>query len=236
MTYLFILIGYAILMIAFGVILSRRVRERGDFFVAGRGLTPGLLLSSLIAANIGAGSTVGATGLGYRDGLSAWWWVGSAGIGSLILAFTVGPRIWRIARDNNLYTVGDYLEFRYNRTMRGLVAVLLWVGSLAILAGQLVALEQIFKVTAGLGRIAGCLLAAAVITVYFAAGGLHSSARVNVVQMIVKLAGFTLAVIFLLTAAGGWGPIRAGVLSGHGAPEGERYFNLMGAGWSGAVR
>ena len=40
----------------------------------------------MLAANIGAGSTVGATGLGYRDGISAWWWVGSAAIGSLVLS------------------------------------------------------------------------------------------------------------------------------------------------------
>jgi len=235
MTYLFILIGYAALMIVFGVILSRRVRGSGDFFVAGRDLNAGLIFSTLLAANIGAGSTVGATGLGYSDGLSAWWWVGSAGIGSLILAFTVGPRIWRIARDNNLYTVGDYLEFRYNRAMRGLVAVLLWIGSLAILAGQLVAMEQIFKVTAGLDRIAGCLLAASVITVYFAAGGLHAMARVNVIQMIVKLAGFTLAVIFLLTTAGGLGAIRTDALAGVGAPDAGSYFNLLGGGLSGAL-
>src|SRR5262245_15884278 len=238
MTYLLILISYAVLMIAFGVILSRRVRESGDFFVAGRGLNAGLIFSTLLAANIGAGSTVGAAGLGYRDGLSAWWWVGSAGIGSLILAFTVGPKIWRIARDNNLYTVGDYLEFRYNRTMRGLVAVLLWFGALAILAGQLVAMEQIFKATAGPGKVAGCLLAAAVITAYFAAGGLHSTARVNVVQMIVKLAGFTLALIFLLSTyakSGGWNAIRADVLAGSGAPDAEKYFSLMGGGFSGAL-
>ncbi len=236
MTYLFILIGYAVLMIAFGVFLSRRVRGSGDFFVAGRGLNAGLIFSTLLAANIGAGSTVGATGLGYDDGLSAWWWVGSAGIGSLILAFTVGPRIWRVARDNNLYTVGDYLEFRYNRTMRGLVAALLWFGSLAILAGQLIAMERIFKVTAGLGRITGCLLAAAVITVYFAAGGLHATARVNVIQLVVKLAGFTLALIFLLIATGGWGAIRSGVLAA--APDmanAERYFSLVGSGLSGAL-
>ncbi|HKQ77377.1 MAG TPA: sodium:solute symporter family protein [Blastocatellia bacterium] len=235
MTYLFILIGYAILMIAVGVILSRRVRESGDFFVAGRELNAGLIFSTLLAANIGAGSTVGATGLGYRDGLSAWWWVGAAGIGSLILAFTVGPKIWRIARENNLYTVGDYLEFRYNRTMRGLVAILLWFGSLAILAGQLIAMEQIFKVTAGLGKIAGCLLAAAVITVYFSAGGLHATARVNVIQLVVKLLGFALALIFLLTAIGGWGAIRDTVMASEGAPDAQRYFNLMGDGMSGAL-
>src|SRR5262245_31848032 len=231
-------------MIAFGVILSRRVRESGDFFVAGRGLNAGLIFSTLLAANIGAGSTVGATGLGYRDGLSAWWWVGSAGIGSMILAFTVGPKVWRVARENNLYTVGDYLEFRYNRTMRGLVAILLWFGSLAILAGQLVAMEQIFGATAGLNRNAGALLAAAVVTTYFTAGGLHVTARVNVIQLLVKLLGFALTLIFLLTAIGGWDAIRASVTSAAGSPDSagvvpsalsKGYFNLLGNGLSGAL-
>src|SRR5205085_6327159 len=129
---LVLLVGYCLLMIAIGLGIGRRVKSAADFFVAGRHLGSGLLFSTLVAANIGAGSTVGATGLGYRDGLSAWWWVGSAGMGSLILAFTVGPKIWRVAREQNLFTVGDYLEFRYDRRVRGLVAALLWLGSLAI--------------------------------------------------------------------------------------------------------
>src|SRR5262247_2717016 len=107
MTLIVILVIYAGLMVGLGAFFSQRVRASSDFFVAGRGLGAGLIFSTLLAANIGAGSTVGATGLGYRDGLSAWWWVGSAGIGSLILAFTVGPKIWRVAKENNLYTVGD---------------------------------------------------------------------------------------------------------------------------------
>src|SRR5436853_1178388 len=137
--YLITLVCYSLLMIVLGAVASRRVRQSSDFFVAGRRLGMGYLAATLIAANIGAGSTIGAAGLGYRDGLSAWWWVGSAGIGSVILALTVGPKIWRVAREHNLYTVGDYLEFRYNRSVRGLVALLLWCGTLAILAGQLIA-------------------------------------------------------------------------------------------------
>src|SRR5499433_2106895 len=226
-----LLLAYSALLVCLGLWIGRRVKGARDFFVAGRGLGPGLVFATFVAANIGAGSTVGAAGLGYRDGLSAWWWVGSAGIGSLILAGAVGPKIWRIAQENNLYTVGDYLEFRYNRTMRALVAILLWFGSLAILAGQLIAMERIFEVTAGLGRTAGAMLAAAVVTTYFTAGGLHVTARVNVIQLIVKLVGFALALIFLLTAAGGWSAIRTNVLAGAGALDAateERYFNLMG--------
>lgn len=197
MIFLFIIISYAGLMILAGVIAARRVRGSGDFFVAGRNLRAGLLFSTLLAANIGAGSTVGATGLGWRNGLSAWWWVGSAGIGSMILAFTIGPKIWRVAQQHNLYTVGDYLEFRYHRTVRGLAALLLWCGSLAILAGQLIAVAWILNVTAGINKAVGCVIGATVATVYFASGGLFGTARVNALQLLIKLIGFGLALVYL---------------------------------------
>lgn len=210
MTYLVILIAYAALMIALGVVTSRKVKASSDFFVAGRGLSAGLIATTLLAANIGAGSTVGAAGLGYRDGLSAWWWVGSAGIGSLILAFTVGPRIWRVAKEHNLYTVGDYLEFRYSKGVRSLAAALLWLGSLAILAGQLIAAAWLLNVVSGTSKPLGCFIAAGVVTTYFALGGLHSTVRVNVVQLGVKLVGFAIAFAYLLGTSGKIGPLRSG--------------------------
>src|SRR5512136_2337236 len=92
-----ILLGYAVLLLLIGLLVSRRIHGSSGFFVAGRGLGPGLLFSTLLAANIGAGSTVGATGLGYREGLSAWWWVGSAAIGCLVLGLLVAPRLHRLA-------------------------------------------------------------------------------------------------------------------------------------------
>ena len=66
--HLLLLIAYSAVLIGLGAWIGRRVRSSGDFFVAGRGLGPGLLFSTMLAANIGAGSTVGATGLGYREG------------------------------------------------------------------------------------------------------------------------------------------------------------------------
>jgi SSS family solute:Na+ symporter len=240
MTYLFILIGYAVLMIVLGAILSRRVRTSSDFFVAGRGLNAGLLFSTLLAANIGAGSTVGATGLGYRDGLSAWWWGGSAGIGSLFLAFTVGPKIWRVAQENNLYTVGDYLEFRYNRAVRGLVALLLWIGALAILAGQFIAVAWVLTVTTGVNKTVGCLIGATVTTTYFAFGGLFGAARVNVLQLAVKLIGFVVALIYLLKFVAGKSYFLP-PMSQFGGYEGyvermESFKSIIGIGVPGVAR
>jgi solute:Na+ symporter, SSS family len=200
--FVLILILYAAAMILLGLYVSRKVHQPTDFFVAGRSLGAGLLFSTLLAANIGAGSTVGAAGLGYRDGFSAWWWVGSAGIGSLILALAVGPRIWQVAKEHDLLTVGDYLQFRFDRRVKGFVAVLLWFGSLAILAAQLIAIAWILNVVVGVSKPIGCAIGALVATTYFATGGLYSTARVNVLQLAVKLVGFTLAFFYISSTIG----------------------------------
>ncbi len=198
------LIVYSVLFIGVGLFISRRVKKADDFLVAGRRLGPGLIAATFLAANIGAGSTVGATGLGYAFGLSAWWWVGCAGIGSFILANTVGPKIWTLAAKNGWRTVGDFLDHRYNRSVRGLIAALLWIGTLMILAGQLIAISQILEVVASVPKWQGCLIGGIVVTAYFAAGGLLSSAWVNAIQLTVKFSGFVLAVPFGVAAAGGW--------------------------------
>ncbi|HET9533496.1 MAG TPA: sodium:solute symporter family protein [Blastocatellia bacterium] len=230
--YLIVLAGYSLSMIALGAFAARRVRGSSDFFVAGRGLGAGYLAVTLIASNIGAGSTVGAAGLGYRDGLSAWWWVGSAGIGSLVLALWVGPKIWSVAREQRLLTVGDYLEHRFDRRVRMTAALFLWIGSLIILSGQLIAVAWILNVVAGASKTTGCLLGAVVATIYFSAGGLHSAVRVNLLQLFVKLTGFILALIFALKAAGALEGLTQSISSRLEPQAVESYLGFTGIGLS----
>src|SRR3954469_5531095 len=99
-----------------------RNTKAADFFVANRRLGPGLIFSTMLAANIGAGSTVGATSDAYTGGVAAWWGVGSAALGCFVLAMWVGPSMRRIAAAQGLRTVGDYLEFRYDERVRGTIA------------------------------------------------------------------------------------------------------------------
>jgi SSS family solute:Na+ symporter len=168
-----------------------------------------LITATMLAANIGAGATVGATGLAYRDGISAWFWNGSAGFGSLILAFIVGPRLWRLASDRGYLTVGDYLEDRYGPAVRLVITSLIWVGTLFILAGQLLVGSAVFAVVAGLPKWAGVLIGGVAMTGYFTAGGLLSSVWVNAVQLVVKFAGFGIAIPLLLKNVGGFAGIAA---------------------------
>ncbi len=202
--HLALLVVYSIGLIALGLWIGRRVATSRTFFVAGRRLSPALLFATILAANIGAGSTVGAAGIGYQHGIGAWWWVGSAGIGTLVLALWIGPRIWKLAKDHDLYTVGDYLELRYSSSVRAIVAILLWFATLTILAGQLIALAWVLNVVAGVPKLMGCLIGGGVMTIYFTAGGLLTSAWVNLVQLVVLLLGFAIALPWALMGVGGW--------------------------------
>ncbi len=201
--HLLLLIVYSIGIIAFGLWTARFVRHSSDFFVGGRSLGPGLIFASMLAANIGAGSTVGAAGKAYVDGISAWWWVGSAGLGSIVFGLIIAPKLWRLAKTHDFFTTGDYLEFRYGPLVRTVVALVVCVGSLVLLAGQLIAGSAILNVVAGIPRWAGALIGAGVMTIYFAAGGLLGSAWVNTVQLFVMVGGFLIALPVALNGAGG---------------------------------
>ncbi len=227
---LWVLLAYAAGLVALGAWIGRRVGRAGSFFVADRKLGPVLLFATVLAANVGAGTTVGAAGLGYRDGLSAWWWVGSAGIGTILLALWIGPRIWKVAARHGLLTMGDYLELRYGRSVRLLIAVLLWFATLAIVSGQLIAMAEIVAVVAGTPRWIGALVGGIVVIVYFSAGGLVASAWVNLVQLIVLLAGFAVAIPWALSDIGGWAAVGAA-----GARTSPDYLNLWRGGGSGWV-
>ena len=228
--HLFLLIVYSVGVIGLGLWASRFVRGSSEFFVGGRSLGPMLLMSSMLAANIGAASTVGVAGKAYQEGISAWWWVGSAGIGSLLFALTVAPALWRLAKAQQFYTTGDYLEFRYGAAIRTCLSIVICVAALTLLAGQLLAGATILKLIVGIPLWAGALVGAAIMTIYFAAGGLLGSAWVNGLQLVVMLAGFLMALPVALEQAGG----LASVTRPPGAPSTFATFfhsSGPGSGW-----
>ena len=203
-----VLAAYSLLLIAVGWWVSRSGRSAEGFFVAGRRLPARLIFATVLAANIGAGSTIGAAALGYQHGLAAFWWVGAAGLGTLLLAVWLGPRMWRIATEARLRTVGDFLELRYGVAVRVALTGLLLVATLFVLAAQLLAAGVLIEGAAGIPLPAAILGAALVMTAYFAVGGLQSAATVNFVQLGVLLLGLGLAVPYALAAAGGAVGIR----------------------------
>jgi SSS family solute:Na+ symporter len=229
--YLFALLAYSVFLMALGIFMSRRVKNSADFLVAGRSLGPGRLFATFLAANIGAGSTVGATGLGYRMGMSAWWWVGSAAIGTFLLSQFLGPRLWTLAKRHNLSTLQDFLEFRYGRSVKAVISVLFWFGALAILAAQLIAISWILNTVADIPKWQGCLIGGVVAVVYCTAGGMMSSSFVNMFELGVTMSGLLLAIPFAIHKVGGWSHMQALIAVQSGGPAvAHSLFSMVGAG------
>ena len=227
----FLLLVYAVVLVAAGAWASRRVTSSSQFFVAGRSLSGAMVFSTLLAANIGAGSTVGATGLAYRHGLSAWWWSGSAAIGCLVLGLVIAPRFHRLAVEHRFLTVGDFLEWRFDRSVRVLIAAVLWVGTLALLAGQLLAMAWAFEVIAGTPRVVGALASAAILIAYFSRGGMQAAALVNLLQLATLVLGFTLTIPYVWSAGGGFEGLRAAA----GPDAADSYGSFTGMGLAGIL-
>jgi SSS family solute:Na+ symporter len=223
-----LLVAYSIAIIALGWWMGRAVRASADFFVAGRSLSAGLIFATFLAANIGAGSTVGATGAAYAEGWAAWWWNGSAAIGSLVLAFWVGPRIWEQAQRLGFLTVGDFLEHHFGPAVRGLAAAIIWAGSFFILCAQLRGAAEVLTRVGGVSLETGAFIASIATVASFVMGGLKSAAWVNVLQLAIILSGFVLAAPYAAANAGGFLDLAGGSSFWRGDTIGWHTLFLLG--------
>ena len=123
LTWTDILVFAAFFAVVLGVSLwkSRRQQDSEDYFLAGRGLTWWLIGLSIVAANISTEQFVGMAGQGAgATGLAVTNWQLAGSVGIVIIAFTLLPRFLRAG----IYTMPEYLEYRYNTTARAIMAVL----------------------------------------------------------------------------------------------------------------
>lgn len=107
---------------------EKKAKGASDYFLAGRGLTWWLVGFSLIAANISTEQFVGMSGKSAN-------WVGMAiagyewlaAITLVVVAFCFLPKLLK----GGVYTIPEFLEYRYNTLARSLMAI----ATLLILVG-----------------------------------------------------------------------------------------------------
>lgn len=194
----------------FGVVIScsllksRREKDSEDYFLAGRGLTWPLIGLSIVAANISTEQFVGMAGQGAGSvglAVSAWQLTGSIGI--VIIGFTLLPRFLRAG----IYTMPEYLEYRYNATARAIMAgyttiIYVSVTITAVLYSGALTLQTIF----GMNLTGATWLIGAVAVSYTAWGGLKAVAWADLFQGSVLLIGGLVTAILGFVAIGGIGP------------------------------
>jgi len=199
-------IGFFILFFAMVVGISmyksRNEKTSEDYFLASRGLPWWLIGFSIVAANISTEQFVGMAGQGAGAvglAVSNWQLVGAAGI--VLIAFTLLPRFLKAG----IYTMPEFLEYRYNAATRAVMAVItvvIYVSVLltAVLYSGGIALRTIF----GFELHRAVWIIAAIAGLYTTWGGLKAVAWADLFQGAALMLGGLTIFFISLDACGGW--------------------------------
>ena len=120
---LVIFIGALVLIAIVSILASRGEATKAQYFLAGRKLTWWLIGISLIASNISTEHFVGMTGNAAKSGLAVASYEWLAVIALIVVAWWLLPVFLRAG----IYTIPEFLEYRYDRTTRSILAALMVV-------------------------------------------------------------------------------------------------------------
>lgn len=209
-----VFVAFVVSVISIGLWKSKGEATHGDqgaqdYFLAGRGLTWWLIGFSLIAANISTEQFVGMSGkaadwLGMA--IASYEWM--AAVTLVIVAFLFLPTFLK----SGIYTIPEFLEYRYNsfaRTVMALCTLVILVGvptASVIYSGAKVITGNFQGVAPfgfDLGNITvGCWIIGVLSAIYVFTGGLKACAWADLIQGTALVLGGAVIAAFALSLLG----------------------------------
>lgn len=188
-------------------------KDAQDYFLAGRGLSWWLVGFSLIAANISTEQFVGMSGqaadwLGMA--IASYEWMAAATL--IVVAFVFLPTFLK----SGIYTIPEFLEYRYNafaRTVMAIVSLVILVG--VPTASVIYSGAKVISVGFGDTRLlgldlsnitVGCWIIATLAAVYVFAGGLKACAWADLIQGAALILGGVIVAWLAMAALGAADP------------------------------
>lgn len=180
-----VIIGaYLILMVLVGVYSVKRIKNTGDYYVAGRSFGPLVLMATVCATIIGGSGLMGRAGVAYSDGFKAILTAVPYLLGMFIFSGFAG-KISDIGMAYDLTSIPELFERRFGKHSKLILSVLIAFAMMGTVASQVTATATIIKMLGGeigLSYEAGALIACVVFMVYTATSGLFGVVYTDVLQ------------------------------------------------------
>lgn len=191
---------YIVAQLLLAMVVSRRPKTESDYLLAGRSIGPWMGMFSVFATWFGAETCIGATGEAYSHGLSGVITdpFGYA-LGIVLLGLFFAATLWK----RGLVTMADLFRGRYGIGVERLAALIMIPTSLLWAAAQIRAFGQVLASTSELGIFAAITIAASVVIIYTAVGGMWADAVTDTLQGVVLILG-VLALAVVLAMKGGF--------------------------------
>jgi SSS family solute:Na+ symporter len=203
-----VFLGFIGAVIAVGILKSRHGKTSEDYFLAGRGLSWWLIGFSLIAANISTEQFIGMSGSAAKWlglAIASYEWM--AAITLVVVAFFFLPKFLRAG----IYTIPEFLEYRYNETARSLMAVFMIiiyvfvtfaavVYSGSIVVKTLFGGQEVFGIAINITN--ACWVIGIVAAIYVMCGGLKACAWADLLQGSALIIGGAIVLVLAMKALG----------------------------------
>ena len=198
-----VFVAYALAIVGLGLWVSREKegyqKNAEDYFLAGKSLPWWAIGASLIAANISAEQIIGMSGSGFAVGLAiaSYEWMAAV---TLII---VGKYFLPIFIKKELFTIPEFIEYRFNTTLKTILAVF-WIALFVFVNLTTVMYLGARALDTIMGTGDGSLLIPALVGLAFIAaayslyGGLSAVAWTDVLQVILLIIGGTVTTIAAL--------------------------------------
>ncbi|MEM7543678.1 MAG: sodium:pantothenate symporter [Pseudomonadota bacterium] len=198
-TFLALYIG---VMVFFGIVGMRRVKDSDDFAVA-RGAYGPIFLSFALVATTASGATfLGLPGLAYQVGTSSIWYAYVYPLGVYIGVIIALHAVRRAGETFGSRSMPEYLGDRFDSDFLRLAVAIFSMLLLFYLAAQLLAGAVMFNNMLGLDKFSALVVTAVILVIYIALGGAHADILTDGVQGALML---ILAVVVLWMFLTGFG-------------------------------
>lgn len=218
-THFFSLIITLLVTLLPGVLTARQVKSAEDYNVGGRSAGAGMVAGTIIGTIVGGAATVGTAQLGFKLGLTAWWFTLGSGIALMLMAIFYSVPL----RRSGLTTIAEFLVTNYGKPAGWLATLSACAGIFfSIVASTLTALHLVAAIfNVPLTLAAGVIILVTAALVFF--GGLSSSGMAGIFKIMLIFASIFVGGLLAYSDMGGYAGMRA-VL-----PE-QPWFSLFGRG------
>lgn len=193
---------YLLVTIAIGIYASTRIKNVGDFAVAGRSLPLFVVIATVFATWFGSETVLGIPATFLEEGLGG---IIEDPFGASMCLVLVGLFFARKLYRMNLMTIGDYYRQRYGRTIEIVVSICIVISYLGWVGAQITALGLVFNVLSqgAITTTQGMLIGASIVMLYTLLGGMWSVALTDFFQMIIIVGGLFYIAWLVADLAGG---------------------------------
>ncbi|MHB8997009.1 MAG: sodium:solute symporter family protein [Armatimonadota bacterium] len=192
---------FVLINIGIGYWCSRRIKNVGDFFIAGRKVGPWMSAFAFGTTYFSAVLFIGYAGkLGWGYGMNVLWIAaGNVLIGSLAAWLILAKRTRSMTARLDSITMPEFLGSRYAwPTFRSISAVIIFIFLVPYSASVYQGLGYLFEMNLGIDYLTAVILMSVITGVYLLMGGYLAVAITDFFQGIVQICGVT-AMIYLVT-------------------------------------